>query len=187
MFNTIKSIFRNVTEKNNIIARPKTAKAGKKSFYDLTIKNLTGKKDISFADFKGKKVLIINTASKCGYTPQYEDWQKFHEKFGDKVVVIGMPANNFLAQESGSASEIEEFCQVNYGVSFTITEKVSVSGKDKHPIYQWLSDENKNGWNNIEPSWNFCKYLINEKGELTHFFGSAVKPENPSFKQALAF
>jgi len=94
---------------------------------------------------------------------QYEDWQQFHEKFGDKVIVIGLPANNFLAQESGTASQIEEFCQVNYGVSFTITEKVSVSGKDKHPVYQWLSEEQKNGWNNIEPSWNFCKYLINEK------------------------
>lgn len=187
MFKTIKSLYRSITEKDNIVSKPASAKAPRKSFYDLKIKSLTGKKEINFSDFAGKKVLLINTASKCGYTPQYEDWQQFHEKFGDKVVVIGLPANNFLAQESGTASQIEEFCQVNYGVSFTITEKVSVLGSDKHPVYQWLSEEQKNGWNNLEPSWNFCKYLINEKGELTHFFGSNIKPENPSFKKALGF
>lgn len=155
------------------------------SFYTFKAKSLDGKKTIDFAEYKGKKVVIVNVASKCGYTPQYADWQKFHEKYGDKIVVLGFPANDFMSQEPGSNDEIGAFCQKNYGVSFQMFEKVQVTGNSKHPLYEWLSSKKLNGWNDKEPSWNFCKYVINEKGELTNFFGSAVKPNDAEFKQAV--
>lgn len=137
------------------------------------------------ARYRGKKVLIINVASECGYTPQYADWQKFHEQYGEKVVVIGVPANNFGGQEPGSNKEIASFCQKNYGVQFQLLEKVSVKGKDQHPLYQWLTKKELNGWNVQEPTWNFCKYLINEKGELVKFFASAIKPTDKEFLAAI--
>ena len=115
--------------------------------------------------------MIVNTASKCGYTYQYEDLEKLHEQYGDKVAVLGFPANNFLWQEPGSNSEIAEFCQRNYGVTFQMFEKISVKGKDKHPLYKWL--EAKTG---ETPSWNFCKYVVNEDGQTVHFFNQRVKP-----------
>jgi glutathione peroxidase len=146
-----------------------------KSFYDFKMKSIDGSM-INFSKFKGKKVLIVNVASKCGNTPQYADLQKLHEEFGDKVIVLGFPANNFGAQEPGSNSEIATFCKDNYGVTFQMFEKISVKGDDMSPLYQWLSKKEYNGWNNDEPSWNFCKYLINEKGELVAFFPSKVQP-----------
>jgi glutathione peroxidase len=146
-----------------------------KSIYDFKMKDINGE-EVDFSQFKGKKLLLVNVASKCGYTPQYEDLQKLHEMHGDKVVIIGFPANNFGGQEPGSNEEIKQFCSENYGVTFTMMDKVSVKGADKDPLYRWLSDKDLNGWNDKEPSWNFCKYFINEKGELLKFFPSSVKP-----------
>lgn len=139
------------------------------SLYDFKINSLEGK-EIDFSQYKGKTLLIVNTASKCGYTPQYTELQKLHEQFGNKVVILGFPANNFGAQEPGSNSEIASFCQKNYGVTFQMFEKISVKGEDQHPLYQWLKE--KTGQ---EPSWNFCKYLVKPDGTVK-FFASKVKP-----------
>jgi glutathione peroxidase len=154
-----------------------------KNFHSFKMKGIDGK-EIDFSQFKGKKIIVLNTASKCGYTPQYADWEKFHKANKD-VVILGFPANEFGGQEPGSNSEIASFCQVNYGVSFQMMEKVVVKGSNKCELYQWLTDKSKNGWNEKEPSWNFCKYVINEKGELANFFASGVKPTSPEFIEAL--
>jgi len=140
------------------------------SIYDFKLKALDGS-EVDFANYKGKNLLIVNTASKCGYTYQYEDLEKLHEQYGDKVTVLGFPANDFLWQEPGSNSEIASFCQKNYGVKFQMFEKVSVKGKDKAPIYKWL--EAKSG---KKPSWNFCKYLIDKTGKVVGFYSSKVDP-----------
>jgi glutathione peroxidase len=140
------------------------------SIYDFKIKSLDGEL-IDFERYRGKTLLIVNTASKCGYTYQYEDLQKLHENYGDKVTVLGFPANNFLWQEPGSNTDIASFCQKNYGVTFQMFEKISVKGKDKHPLYQWL--EAKSG---ESPSWNFCKYVIDKNGNVAGFFGKKVNP-----------
>jgi glutathione peroxidase-family protein len=143
-----------------------------------------GKIKVEGGEFKGKKIIVLNTASKCGYTPQYADWEKFHKENKD-VVILGFPANEFGGQETGSNAEISSFCSLNYGVSFQMMEKVVVKGSGKCDLYQWLSDKSKNGWNEKEPSWNFCKYVINEKGELQNFFASGIKPSSPEFLAAL--
>ena len=166
-------------------SKPPVSVQPAKSFYDFSMTPLEGGNPIDFSQYKGKKVVLINVASKCGYTPQYSDWEAFHKAYGDKVVVLGFPANNFMGQEPGSNSEIAEFCQRNYGVTFQMFEKISVKGNDQHPLYQWLSKKELNGWNDKEPSWNFCKYVINEKGELVNFFASGIKPNDPEFKKAV--
>ena len=145
------------------------------SIYKFKVESLTGG-TIDFSAFKGKKILIVNTASKCGYTPQYAELQELNEKYGDQVAILGFPANNFGGQEPGTVEDIKQFCTENYGVTFQMFDKVSVKGVDKHPLYRWLSDKDLNGWNDKEPSWNFCKYFIDEKGELKKFFPSSVKP-----------
>lgn len=165
--------------------RPATAAAPAKSLYDFTVTSLDGK-PVALKKYEGKKVVILNTASKCGFTPQYADWEKFYKEHGDKIVVLGFPANNFMSQEPGSNSEIASFCQKNYGVTFPMFEKVSVKGDDKSPLYAWLTTKSLNGWNDQEPSWNFCKYVINEKGELANFFNSKVKPDDAEFKKAVS-
>ena len=149
--------------------------APKKSFYELEAISLDGKK-ISFDQYKNKKILIVNVASKCGYTYQYEGLQKLQDIYQDKVIVLGFPANDFFNQESGSNEEIEEFCETNYGITFPMFEKTTTKGKKQSPIYQWLTNKDFNGWNVQRPTWNFCKYLVNEKGELVGFFDSKVKP-----------
>ena len=138
------------------------------SVYDFKINSLDGKL-IDFAQYKGKTLLIVNVASKCGNTPQYEDLQKLHEQYGSKVIILGFPANNFGAQEPGTNLEIAEFCKANYGVTFQMFEKISVKGEDQHELYKWLKE--KTGQ---EPSWNFCKYLVKPDGTVT-FFGGKVK------------
>lgn len=145
------------------------------SIYDFKIEAIDGT-TIDFSQYKGKKLLIVNTASKCGYTPQYEDLQKLHELYGDKLTILGFPSNNFMGQEPGTNVEIAKFCKVNYGVTFQLFSKIEVKGKDQHPLYAWLSDKDKNGWNDKAPTWNFCKYLINEEGKLVNFYKSGVKP-----------
>ncbi|WP_297334908.1 glutathione peroxidase [Algoriphagus sp.] len=144
-------------------------------FYDFKLNDIDGK-EVDFSQFKGKKVLLVNVASECGYTPQYEALQELHENYGDQIAVLAFPANNFGGQEPGSNEEIKEFCTSTYGVTFPVFEKISVKGFDKHPLYRWLSDEKENGWNNQEPSWNFCKYYVNENGELEKFFPSSITP-----------
>ncbi|MGL4632241.1 MAG: glutathione peroxidase [Leadbetterella sp.] len=156
----------------------------KGSLYDYSLNSIDGK-PIDFSIYKGKKVVLINVASKCGFTSQYKDWQAFHEKFGNKVVVLGFPANDFLAQEPGTNSDIASFCQKNYGVSFQMFEKVVVTGSDRHPLYKWLSSKDLNGWNDKSPSWNFCKYVVDENGKLTHFFESKVLPTDSKFLAAV--
>lgn len=140
------------------------------SIYDFKMKSLAGQ-EIDFSQFLGKNLLIVNTASKCGYTYQYEGLQKLHEQYGAHVTVLGFPANNFLWQEPGSNKNIEAFCQVNYGVTFLMFEKLSVKGRNQHPLYAWL--QMKSG---KIPSWNFCKYLIDKSGNVTAFFDKTVEP-----------
>lgn len=146
-----------------------------KSFYDFSLKSIDGK-NIDFKTFKGKKVLLVNVASKCGYTPQYKDLEQLHKTYGDKLIVLGFPANNFGRQEPGSNSDIKEFCTKNYGVSFQMFEKISVAGSDQHELYKWLSTKSMNGKIDQSPSWNFCKYLIDENGQPIAFYSSSTKP-----------
>ena len=159
-----------------VVARPDGAvQDGKLTIYDFKLASITGEM-IDFDQFKGKKLLIVNTASECGFTPQYEDLQKLHQMHGDKITVLGFPANNFGQQEPGTDSEIASFCKDNYSVTFQMFSKISVNGSDMAPLYKWLTDKEKNGWNTTTPNWNFCKYLVNEKGELIKFYASAVNP-----------
>jgi len=153
--------------------RPEEAESSE-SIYYYSITAIDGS-TIDFSDFKGKKILIVNVASKCGFTPQYEGLEELYNTHKDNLVVIGFPSNSFR-QEFDSNEEIAEFCQKNYGVTFPLTERVSVRGNEKQEIFRWLTDESLNGWNSTEPQWNFYKYLINEKGELTHVFPSNVSP-----------
>jgi len=145
------------------------------SFYDLHLNDINGD-EIDLESFKGKKILLVNVASKCGYTDQYADLQELYETHGDKLEIIGIPCNDFGRQEPGSAKEIQKFCKVNYGVTFTLAEKQKIKSEPISGVYQWLSNPSLNGWNSSLPSWNFCKYVINESGELTHFFKSGVDP-----------
>lgn len=148
------------------------------SFYDFKVKDIDGK-DFDLSSLKGKKVLVVNTASKCGLTPQYEQLQEVYEKYGgEDFTIIGFPANNFANQEPGTNEEIEEFCQKNYGVTFTMMDKISVKGDDMNPLYQWLTQKSKNGVLDSEVSWNFQKYLIDEKGNLVQMVAPKVKPND---------
>lgn len=169
---------------NAMKSKPENAKS-RQSIYDFKISALETGEVIDFQQFKGKKLILLNVASKCGYTPQYADWQKFYETNKDKIIVLGFPANNFMGQEPGSNEEIATFCQKNYGVTFPMFEKISVKGNDQHPLYKWLSSKDLNGWNDQEPTWNFCKYVIDEKGELVNFFASGIKPDDAEFKKAV--
>ncbi len=162
---------------NAIKSKPLSDKSilGVKSLYDFKMRSIDGEL-IDFSKYKGKKVLIVNTASECGYTPQYAELEELNKKYGDKVVILGFPANNFGGQEPGSNKEIASFCQKNYGVSFQLFEKVSVEGKDACDLYKWLSTKELNGWNDQKPKWNFNKYLIDENGQLVKYYPSSVKP-----------
>ncbi|MFM7216901.1 MAG: glutathione peroxidase [Bacteroidota bacterium] len=145
------------------------------SFYELPVNDLSGKA-FDLHSLKGKKVLIVNTASECGYTPQYEQLQQLHEQYGDKIAVIGVPCNQFGGQEPGDASTIASFCSKNYHVTFTMLSKSDVKGGNKSVLFNWLTDKSLNGWNEQEPSWNFCKYVLDEQGKLIAFYPSSVKP-----------
>ena len=146
------------------------------NFYSFTVKTIDGE-EISLAQFKGKKVLVVNVASKCGHTPQYEDLQKLYEEYGgDDFTIIGFPANNFLRQEPGTNEEIKEFCTINYGVTFPMMAKISVKGKDIHPLYEWLTKEENNGVMDAKVSWNFQKFMIDENGELVDMASPKRKP-----------
>lgn len=148
-----------------------------KSLFDIQINSLQGR-PIDLSDFKGKKILFVNVASKCGFTPQYKELQKLHLTYKDNLVVIGVPCNQFGSQEPGNAEDIQEFCQLNYGVSFLITEKIDVKGPEQHPLYEWLTKKYVNGKQNSSVKWNFQKYLVDEKGEFLDYFYSITKPFN---------
>lgn len=147
-----------------------------KSFYDFTVNTIAGEA-FNLSQLKGQKVLVVNTASKCGLTPQYAELQELYETYGDEdFTIIGFPANNFMNQEPGSNDEIADFCETNYGVTFLMMEKVSVKGKDIHPLYQWLTQKSQNGKMDAEVSWNFQKFMIDENGQL---FDVATPREKP--------
>lgn len=146
------------------------------SFYDLSSKTIDGK-DFKFSDLKGKKVLVVNTASKCGFTPQYKELEEVYTQYKDKgFTIIGFPANNFGHQEPGTNGEISEFCTKNYGVTFQMMEKISVKGDDMDPVYQWLTQQSKNGKMDSSVKWNFQKYMIDENGKLVDVVYSNDKP-----------
>lgn len=155
------------------------------SFYSLkdTANNGTV---FDFETLKGKKIMLVNTASDCGYTSQYDDLQKLSEQYKDRLVVIGFPANDFKEQEKGSDEDIAAFCKLNFGVSFPLMKKSGViKGANQNIIFNWLTDSAKNGWNNKQPSWNFCKYLVNEEGRLTNYFGPAIEPLGKEITEAV--
>lgn len=139
--------------------------------YSIPLHSLAGN-PVHLSDFKGKKMLFVNVASKCGFTPQYKMLQALHEREKEQLVIIGLPCNQFGKQEPGSSEEIQSFCTKNYGVDFLLTEKVDVKGPNQHPLYQWLTQKSKNGTANSTVKWNFQKYLVNEKGELEAVYSS---------------
>ena len=146
------------------------------SLYELTV-TLNNGNSIPLSTYKGKKILLVNTASDCGYTDQYDDLQKLYQANKDNLVIIGFPANDFKEQEKGTDEEIEQFCRLNYGVTFPLAKKSTIiPGPDQNPVFQWLTDKSKNGWTSKKPSWNFSKYLVNENGVLVNYFDPTISP-----------
>ena len=155
-----------------------------KTIYDFKVAGLSGD-TIDFAAFKGKKILIVNTASKCGFTKQYKELQELYEKYKDRLVIVGFPENNFLYQEPGTNSEIREFCTKNYGVTFPMAAKIDVKGKNIAPIYKWLTNKSENGVMDATITWNFNKFLLDEKGNLITKFDSKVTPMSDTITSKL--
>jgi glutathione peroxidase len=154
------------------------------SFYSLSFTANDGK-TVSFEQFRGKKVMLVNVASFCGYTSQYDGLEQLYQRHKDTLVLLGFPANNFGAQEPGDNAEIAQFCRLNYGVNFPLLEKSSVLPPDQNNVYRWLTDSAQNGWNDQAPAWNFYKYVVDEQGRLTHFFGSAIEPGGAEMQAAI--
>ena len=155
------------------------------SFYSLQAQ-LLNSKEFDWSSLKGKKVLLVNTASDCGYTAQYAELQQLYEKFSDRLVILGFPSNEFKEQEKGSASSISSFCSVNYGVQFPILQKaVVLRGPLQHPVYQWLTSASQNGWNDQPPSWNFAKYLVDEEGRLILYADPSISPMDARIQQLI--
>ncbi len=152
--------------------------------YDVKINSLQGK-PIDLSTFKGKHILFVNVASKCGFTPQYKDLQELHKKYSDKLQIIGVPCNQFGNQEPGDSDAIENFCEVNYGVSFLITQKIDVKGNNQHPLYKWLTQKAKNGVRSSSVKWNFQKYIVSPNGTYLDYFYSTTKPNSPKIKNYL--
>ena len=160
-------------------AATNTTTMEKQTIYQFKVEDLSGK-EFDFASLKGKKIMIVNTASKCGLTPQYKDLEAIYQLYKDKgFVIVGFPANNFMSQEPGTNEEIATFCQLNYGVTFPMMSKISVKGKDMHAVYQFLTQKSKNGLEDSEVGWNFQKYLLNEKGELEKVISPRTLPTDP--------
>lgn len=177
------ALFNRIFKRNQGIFSSK--KLSLQSFYQLK-STLTHGQEFDFSQLKNKKVLIVNTASDCGYTAQYSDLEKLYEMHKDKLEVLGFPANDFLKQESKEDHTIAAFCKQNYGITFPLMKKSKVViHSTQNKVYDWLTDKDKNGWNINEPSWNFCKYLIDEKGNLTHFFESSEPPMGKNILAAI--
>lgn len=185
---TIYPALMNVTKwlgKNALVLENKSGKLFQNPIYDLPIA-LNNGQTLSLQTLQGKKILLVNTASDCGYTAQYSELQQLQDRYGKTLQVIGFPANDFKEQESGSDAAIAQFCQVNFGVTFPLAKRSSVvKGPQQHPVYQWLTQADKNGWNSKAPSWNFSKYLINENGVLTHYFDPSISPLSTEITKAL--
>lgn len=148
------------------------------SVYSIPLQDIQGR-NVTLSSFKGKKMLIVNTASVCGYTPQYAQLEALHRQYGEKIAVLAFPSNDFGNQEPGDDLTIKNFCQTNYGVTFPLFSKIHVIGPGRHPLYEWLCNPALNGWNSKKPDWNFCKYLLDENGKLMHFFNAATDPLDP--------
>lgn len=164
------------TTKNKEISMTTTTTASQ-NVYEFKVLSIDGG-TIDFSAFKGKKILIVNTASQCGYTPQYDGLEKLYEQYKDKLVIVGFPANNFGEQEPGSNTEIQQFCKKNYGVSFPMAAKVDVVGEKTHPLFKWLTTKDLNGVLDAEVKWNFTKFLLDENGKLLASFPSKVTPQS---------
>lgn len=155
------------------------------SLYDLVITLNNGER-VPLSVYKGKKLMLVNTASDCGFTDQYDDLQKLYESNRNLLEIIGFPANDFKQQEQGTDEEIASFCKLNYGITFPLATKSSVvAGPDQNPVYQWLTDKTRNGWTNKKPSWNFSKYLVNEDGILVAYFDPSVSPLSKEVEEAI--
>lgn len=163
-----------------------TEKVMKQSIHTFKVQDIEGK-EFDFATLKGKKIMVVNTASKCGLTPQYKDLQALYVEYKDKgLVIVGFPANDFMKQEPGTNEEIGAFCQKNYGVTFPMMSKITVKGKEMHPIYQFLTQKAKNGLEDSEVEWNFQKYLLNENGELEKVISPRTNPNDKEILEWLA-
>ncbi|UFH32658.1 glutathione peroxidase [Chryseobacterium sp. C-71] len=179
------AFFNSCAQKKTDVSKAKSKELMGKTIYDYKVEALEEGKEINFADFKGKKILIVNTASECGFTPQYADLEKLSNEYKDKLVVIGFPANNFGGQEPGSNVEIGAFCQKNYGVTFPLAAKVSVKGDDIAPIFKYLTEKELNGVKNTSILWNFTKFLVDENGKLVDSFISTTKPTDEAITKYL--
>nr|WP_315032160.1 glutathione peroxidase [uncultured Chryseobacterium sp.] len=184
MLLSLTAFLQSCTNQKSEISKAKTKELMGKTIYDFKVESLDGK-EINFADFKGKKILIVNTASECGFTPQYADLEKVYEQYKDKLVIVGFPANNFGGQEPGTNTEIGAFCQKNYGVTFPLAAKVSVKGDDTAPIFKYLTEQELNGVKNTTILWNFTKFLIDENGKLIDSFVSTTKPTDEAITKYL--
>jgi glutathione peroxidase len=172
-------------KKNTRVAENRNSTRPVESIYELSVQ-LNNGAILPLSTLRGKKILLVNTASDCGYTAQYADLQKLYTHAKEDLVVIGFPANDFKEQEKGSDEEIAQFCSLNYGVSFPIAKKTTViKNEAQHPVFQWLTDKELNGWNNQQPVWNFSKYLVNEEGVLTHYFDPSVLPVSDEMLKAI--
>jgi len=171
----LKNLLHTMSRKELLLKSPAQTLKSNSLFYDLSAQLISGEK-ISFKQFIGKKVFIVNTASKCGFTPQLKELELLYKTYQDKLIVLGFPCNDFLFQDPKSNKEIEEFCSVNYGVSFLLFEKMTLNKNNCSPVFEWLCSKHLNGWNSQQPTWNFCKYLVNENGQLVLFANSLVKP-----------
>ncbi|WP_294269829.1 glutathione peroxidase [uncultured Chryseobacterium sp.] len=178
------AFFNSCAQKKSEASKTKTKALMGKTIYDYKVESLDGK-EINFADFKGKKILVVNTASECGFTPQYADLEKLYGEYKDKLVIVGFPANNFGGQEPGTNKEIGAFCQKNYGVTFPMAAKVSVKGEDTAPIFKYLTEKDLNGVKNTTILWNFTKFLIDENGKLVDSFVSTTKPTDDAITKYL--
>ena len=154
------------------------------SIYDIKINSLSGE-PVKLSEFNGKNILFVNTASECGFTSQYEDLQKLHETYKDNLIIIGLPCNQFGGQEPGNANQIQNFCQVKYGVEFLMTEKIDVKGANQHELYKWLTNKDLNGNKSSSVKWNFQKYLVDEQGRFVDYYLSMTKPMSSKITQHL--
>ena len=179
------ALINSCAEKKSETAKAKTKELMGKTIYDYKVDALEEGKTINFADFKGKKILVVNTASECGFTPQYADLEKLYEEYKDQLVIVGFPANNFGGQEPGTNVEIGAFCQKNYGVTFPMAAKVSVKGDDTAPIFKFLTEKQLNGVKDSKILWNFTKFLVDENGKLIDSFVSNVKPTDEAITKYL--
>jgi len=179
------AFFSSCAQKKSEVSQPKTQQIMSKSIHDYTVEALEEGQTINFADYKGKKILIVNTASECGYTPQYADLETLSKEYADRLVVVGFPANNFGGQEPGSNAEIGAFCQKNYGVTFPLASKVSVKGEDTAPVFKYLTEKSLNGVKDTDIKWNFTKFLLDENGKLIESFVSNIKPTDKEITKYL--